>query len=111
MKLKGREHIHFIGIGVIGMSAIAFVLLKMGHKVSGSDAKASKITQKIEGSGGKFYLGHDAKNIKGADIVVFSSSITPENTELKAARDRKITTLHRADMLALIMNGRKGIAV
>ncbi|MDP3786289.1 MAG: UDP-N-acetylmuramate--L-alanine ligase [Candidatus Omnitrophota bacterium] len=111
MKLKGREHIHFIGIGGIGMSAIAFVLLKMGHKVSGSDAKASKITQKIEASGGRFYLGHDAKNIKGADIVVFSSSITPENPELKAARNRKVTTLHRADMLALIMNGRKGVAV
>lgn len=93
------------------MSAVALVLLKTGYKVSGSDSKASKITQKIEAAGGKFYLGHDAKNIKGADIVVFSSSITPENPELKAARNRKITTLHRADMLALIMNGRKGIAV
>lgn len=111
LKLTGREHIHFIGIGGIGMSAIALVLLETGYKVSGSDAKASNITRKIEAAGGKFYLGHDAKHIKGADIVVFSSSITPENPELKAARDRKITTLHRADMLALIMNGRKGIAV
>lgn len=111
MKLKGNEHIHFIGIGGIGMSAIALVLLKMGHKVSGSDVKRSRIVEKLESLDGKFYLGHDAKNIKGADIVVFSSSITPENPELKAARNKKITTLHRADMLALIMNGSSGIAV
>ena len=111
MKLNGKKHIHFIGIGGIGMSAIAFVLLKQGHKVSGSDVKRSRIVEKLESLGGIFYEGHNEKNIKGADIVVFSSSITPENPELKAARNRKITTLHRADMLALIMNGRKGIAV
>ncbi len=111
MKLKGKKHIHFIGIGGIGMSAIAFVLLKQGHKVSGSDVKRSRIVEKLESLGGKFREGHHERNIEGADIVVFSSSITPENPELKAARNKKITTLHRADMLALIMNGRKGIAV
>ena len=93
------------------MSAIAFVLLKQGHKVSGSDAKRSRIVEKLESLGGKFHLGHHEKNIEGADIVVFSSSITPENPELKAARNRKVATLHRADMLALIMNDKKGIAV
>ena len=93
------------------MSAIAFVLLKQGHKVSGSDVKRSRIVEKLESLGGKFYEGHHERNIEGADIVVFSSSITPENPELKAARNKMITTLHRADMLALIMNGRKGIAV
>ena len=103
--------IHFVGIGGIGMSAIAFVLLKQGHKVSGSDVKRSRIVEKLESLGGKFYEGHHERNIEGADIVVFSSSITPENPELKAARNKMITTLHRADMLALIMNGRKGIAV
>ena len=111
VKLKGKKHIHFIGIGGIGMSAIAFVLLKQGHKVSGSDVKRSRIVEKLESLGGKFHEGHNEKNIEGADIVVFSSSITPENPELKAARNKKIATLHRADMLALIMNGRKGIAV
>ncbi len=111
MKLKGKKHIHFIGIGGIGMSAIAFVLLKQGHKVSGSDIKRSRIVEKLESLGGKFHEGHHEKNVEGADIVVFSSSITPENPELKAARNKKIATLHRADMLALIMNGRKGIAV
>lgn len=111
MKIKRRKHVHFIGIGGIGMSAIAFVLLKQGHKVSGSDVRRSRIVEKLESLGGKFHLGHNEKNIDGADIVVFSSSITPENPELKAARNRKVSTLHRADMLALIMNDRKGIAV
>ncbi|MFA5148470.1 MAG: UDP-N-acetylmuramate--L-alanine ligase [Candidatus Omnitrophota bacterium] len=111
MKLKGGKHIHFIGIGGIGMSAIAFVLLKQGHRVSGSDVKRSRIIEKLESLGGKFHEGHHEKNIKGADIVVYSSSITPENPEIKAARNKKISTLHRADMLALIMNDRKGIAV
>lgn len=111
MKLSGRKHIHFIGIGGIGMSAIAFVLLKMGHRVSGSDVKRSRIVENLESLGGKFHLGHRKENIKGADIVVFSSSITPENPELKTARNKKIATLHRADILALIMNDRKGIAV
>jgi UDP-N-acetylmuramate--alanine ligase len=111
MKLSGRKHIHFIGIGGIGMSAIAFVLLKQGHKVSGSDVKRSRIIEKLESLGGKFHEGHHEKNIRGADIVVFSSSITPENPEIKTARNKKIKTLHRADMLALIMNDKKGIAV
>ncbi len=111
MKLKGSEHIHFIGIGGIGMSAIALVLLRMGHKVTGSDVKFSRLIDKITSCGGEVFLGHDEKNIKGADIIVFSSSITAENSELKAARDKKILTLHRADMLALLMNGKKGIAV
>ena len=111
MTLNSKKRIHFIGIGGIGMSAIAFVLLKQGHKVSGSDVKRSRIVEKLESLGGKFHEGHNEKNIRGAEIVVFSSSITPENPELKAARNKKITTLHRADMLALIMNGRKGIAV
>ncbi|HOX09175.1 MAG TPA: UDP-N-acetylmuramate--L-alanine ligase [Candidatus Omnitrophota bacterium] len=111
MTLKGKMHIHFIGIGGIGMSAIAFVLLKQGHKVSGSDIRRSRIVEKLESLGGVFHEGHHEKNIKGADIVVFSSSITPENPEVKAARNKKVKTLHRADMLALIMNDRKGIAV
>lgn len=93
------------------MSAIALILLRMGHKVSGSDVKSSKIVEKIKALGGKFYQGHDEKNIDDADIVVFSSSITADNPELKAARDKRIYTMHRADMLALLMNEKKGIAV
>jgi UDP-N-acetylmuramate--alanine ligase len=111
MKTLKKKHIHFIGIGGIGMSAIAFVLLKQGNKVSGSDVKRSRIVEKLESLGGKFHEGHHEKNIKGADIVVFSSSITPENPEIKAARNKGITILHRADMLALVMNGKKGITV
>lgn len=111
MKLNTKKHIHFIGIGGIGMSAIASVLIWMGHRISGSDAKRSKVIDRIEASGGKFYLGHNESNIRGADCLVFSSSITAENPELKAARDKKIPTMHRADMLALLMNQKKGIAV
>ncbi|MFH1778513.1 MAG: UDP-N-acetylmuramate--L-alanine ligase [Candidatus Omnitrophota bacterium] len=111
MKLNSKKHIHFIGIGGIGMSAIALVLRKMGHKVTGSDVKSSRLIEKIRTCGGEVFLGHNEKNINGADIVVFSSSITAENPELKSARDKKIATLHRAEMLALLMNGKKGIAV
>ncbi|MFH0771890.1 MAG: UDP-N-acetylmuramate--L-alanine ligase [Candidatus Omnitrophota bacterium] len=111
INLNTKNHIHFIGIGGIGMSAIAFVLLRMGHRVSGSDAKSSDITRKIEAAGGKFYLGHNENNIDGADIVVFSSSITPENAELKVARNRKVPALHRADILSFIMRSKKSIAV
>lgn len=111
MKLEDSEHIHFIGIGGIGMSAIAFVLLQKGYKVSGSDTKPSSFTARIETAGGRFYQGHRAENVKGAGIVVFSSSIFPDNPELKAARDSKIRTMHRADILALLMNDKKGIAV
>ncbi|KPK40838.1 MAG: hypothetical protein AMJ78_06780 [Omnitrophica WOR_2 bacterium SM23_29] len=111
MKLNRKKHIHFIGIGGIGMSAIALVLLRMGHKVTGSDAKPSRLIEKIRTCGGEVFLGHDEKNIDGADIVVFSSSITAENAELKAARDKKIATLHRAEMLALLMNDKKGAAI
>lgn len=111
MKLNEKKHIHFIGIGGIGMSAIALVLLRMGHKVTGSDVKSSHIIEKIKSRGGVFFSEHDEKNIDGADIVVFSSSITAENPELKAARDKKIATLHRAEMLAQLMDGKKSIAV
>lgn len=111
MTLNSKRHIHFIGIGGIGMSAIALILLRMGHKVTGSDIKSSRLIEKINSFGGKVFLGHDEKNINDADIVVFSSSIMAENPELKAARDKKILTIHRADMLALLMNGKKGIAV
>lgn len=111
MKLNSKKHIHFIGIGGIGMSAIALVLLKAGHKVTGSDVKSSRLIEKIRACGGEVFLGHNERNISGADIVVFSSSITAENPELKSARDKKIATLHRAEMLALLMNGKKGIAV
>lgn len=111
MKLNNSKHIHFIGIGGIGMSAIAFVLLKMGHKVSGSDVKRSKAVEQLEALGAEFHLGHHEDNITCADIVVFSSSITAANPELKAARNQNIKTFHRADMLALLMNRGRGIAV
>ncbi len=111
MKLNSKKHIHFIGIGGIGMSAIAQVVLRMGHKVTGSDVNSSHLIDKITSYGGEVSLGHDEKNIGAADIVVFSSSITAQNPELKAARDKKVLTLHRAEMLALVMNGKIGIAV
>jgi len=111
IRLNNKRHIHLIGIGGIGMSAIALVLLRMGHKVTGSDIKSSRLIERIKSCGGKVFFGHDEKNIRGADFVVFSSSITAENPELKAARDKKVVTLHSAEMLALLMNGKKGIAI
>ena len=109
--LEGIKKIHFIGIGGVGMSAIAYVLLKRGFVVSGSDAAKSNIVAKLSKEGAMVYIGHAACQIGGVDAVVVSTAIREDNPELEEARRRKITVLHRSDVLAALINSGKGIAV
>ncbi len=112
MSLDKDKSIHFVGIGGIGMSGIARVLLDMGHKVSGSDLELNDLTRKIERRGGKVYCGHSGSNIPDdAGLVVYSSSIGKSNVELKEAYKRGVRVVHRAEMLGELFNVRKGIAV
>ena len=105
------EHIHFVGIGGIGMSGIAEVLLNLGFRVSGSDLQVSDITTNLEAQGAKISVGHAAENIAGADVVVTSSAIRPENPEIRAARKAQVPVIPRAEMLAELMRMKFGIAV
>ncbi|WP_410796028.1 UDP-N-acetylmuramate--L-alanine ligase [Palleronia sp. LCG004] len=103
--------IHFVGIGGIGMSGIAEVLLSHGYKVQGSDAKASKITERLAGLGATIFEGQRAENLEGVEVVVISSAIKPGNPELDAARARGLPVVRRAEMLAELMRLRSNIAV
>ncbi len=103
--------IHFVGIGGIGMSGIAEVLLNHGYTVQGSDLKASKITERLEGLGARVFIGQKAENLEAAEVVVISSAIKPGNPELDAARGRGLPVVRRAEMLAELMRLRSNIAV
>ena len=108
---KKDQHIHFVGIGGIGMSGIAEVLLNLGHRVSGSDVKSSDITQRLSSLGAALYYGHARENIKDVSVVVISSAIKPGNPELSEAQERNIPVIPRAEMLAELMRLKYGIAV
>lgn len=111
-KLPGElGPIHFIGIGGIGMSGIAEVLMTQGFSVQGSDAKASKITDRLVELGATFFEGQRAENIGAAAVVVISSAIKPGNPELEEARRRHLPVVRRAEMLAELMRLRSNIAV
>ena len=103
--------IHFVGIGGIGMSGIAEVLMTLGYRVQGSDAKASKITDRLAKLGAVFFEGQKAGNIGEAAVVVISSAIKKGNPELEEARKRKLPVVRRAEMLAELMRLRSNIAV
>jgi UDP-N-acetylmuramate--alanine ligase len=103
--------IHFVGIGGIGMSGIAEVLMTLGYKVQGSDAKASKITDRLVKLGARFFEGQAAANVGDAAVVVISSAIKKGNPELEEARRRKLPVVRRAEMLAELMRLRSNIAV
>jgi UDP-N-acetylmuramate--alanine ligase len=105
------QHIHFIGIGGYGMSAIARVLVDMGYKVSGSDMARKELTDKLVSRGAKVFIGHQPENVSGADLVVYSTDIPQDNVELAKAKNLKIPLIHRSEMLARILNERSGIAV
>jgi UDP-N-acetylmuramate--alanine ligase len=106
-----KYHIHFVGIGGIGMSGIAELLLNLGYRVSGSDVKSSDITDRLKTMGGTIFKGHAAENIKGADVVVVSSAIDPENPEVQAAGQASIPVIPRAEMLAELMRLKYSIAI
>ncbi|MGL5011573.1 MAG: UDP-N-acetylmuramate--L-alanine ligase, partial [Paracoccaceae bacterium] len=103
--------IHFVGIGGIGMSGIAEVLITLGYAVQGSDAKASKITDRLVTLGAHFSEGQRAENIGNAAVVVISSAIKKGNPELEEARRRKLPVVRRAEMLAELMRLRSNIAI
>ncbi len=110
--LEGKKNIHFVGVGGIGMSAIAHVLLQMGHDVSGSDVEASHITKRLKAMGGEMHMGHRRSNVpEDVDILVYSSSVTKDNAEMKEGLKRGARIVHRARMLGEIFNNKKGIAV
>jgi UDP-N-acetylmuramate--alanine ligase len=105
------QRIHFVGIGGIGMSGIAEVLLNLGYKVSGSDLKTSAVTQRLAGLGATTFEGHRAENIIGAEVVVTSSAISPDNPEVTEAHNLHIPVIQRAEMLAELMRLKYGIAI
>lgn len=109
--LHNYNRIHFIGIGGTGMSGIAKILLEMGYNISGSDLKNSEIIDRLKKMGAQIYIGHKPSNVDDSDLVVVSSAIPEENSELVAARERGIKILHRADVLGLLMKGKRSIAV
>jgi len=108
---KKNQHIHFVGIGGIGMSGIAELLLNLGYRVSGSDLKASDSTKRLSSLGASVYLGHEKKNLKDADVVVISSAVRSDNPEVQQARDRNIPVIPRAEMLGELMRLKYGIAI
>lgn len=106
-----KEHVHFIGIGGTGLSAIAKVLLERGYRVSGSDQKHSPLAQSVEQAGARVMVGHHAKNVQGANIVVRSSAIPDHNVEVQAALEAGIPVLKRADFLGRLMEDKLGVAI
>ena len=112
MKIFGKvRHIHLVGIGGIGMSGIAELLLNLGYQISGSDIKSTEVTKHLSELGGRVFFGHEPQNIEGADVVVFSSAIRDDNSEIVEARERSIPVIPRAEMLAELMRLKYGIAV
>jgi UDP-N-acetylmuramate--alanine ligase len=105
------RHYHFIGIGGIGMSSIAQLLLKQGERVSGSDIKTSDIILSLINQGAKINIGHAASNIENPDVVVYTSAVRPDNVELRCAQERGIPVLKRAQMLSRLTDGKTCIAV
>lgn len=110
-EMRRIERIHFVGIGGAGMCGIAEVMQNQGYQVSGSDIKASGVTERLVELGIRVHIGHDEKNIANADVVVVSSAINKQNPEIKAALVAKIPVVRRADMLGELMRYRHGIAV
>jgi UDP-N-acetylmuramate--alanine ligase len=110
-KTRHAAHVHFVGLGGIGMSGIAEVLLNLGYRVSGSDLKESDITRRLARMGASFYEGHRAQNLVHADVVVISSAVKKDNPEVVAARQRKIPVIPRAEMLAELMRLKYAVAV
>jgi UDP-N-acetylmuramate--alanine ligase len=105
------QRVHFVGIGGIGMSGIAEVMLNLGYHVSGSDMKESAVTDRLKKLGAAIFVGHRAENVAGAEVVVTSSAISRSNPEVAEAHSRHIALIQRAEMLAELMRLKYGIAV
>jgi len=109
--LAAPGRVHVIGVGGVGMSAIATVLAQMGHQVSGSDLKASPVTERLAASGVSVVIGHDPANVASADVVTYSPAVAESNIELAEARRRAIPVVRRSSILAAIAGARRCIAV
>jgi len=105
------RHIHFVGIGGAGMSGIAEVLLNQGYQISGSDLAASSATRRLVAMGAEVFIGHDARHVQGADAIVISTAVTPDNPEVVAAHAKLVPVVPRAVMLAELMRMKKGVAI
>jgi UDP-N-acetylmuramate--alanine ligase len=103
--------VHFVGIGGIGMSGIAEIMLRTGYAVQGSDSKASANTERLEKLGAKIFIGHDASHVEGAAAVVYSTAVKQDNPELTAARENRLPLVRRAEMLAELMRLQFSVAV
>jgi UDP-N-acetylmuramate--alanine ligase len=110
-EMRRIDRIHFIGIGGAGMSGIAEVLLNQGYQISGSDIKASSVTERLKNKGATIFIGHKAENVVGANVIVNSTAVNTQNPELIQARELRIPIVRRAEMLAELMRYRHGIAV
>src|SRR3989304_4451108 len=108
---RKTRHIHFVGIGGSGMSGIAEVLLNLGYKVSGSDLSQSEPVRHLTNLGANVFIGHKASNINGAEVVVVSSAVAPDNAEVVTAKEKLIPVIPRAEMLAELMRLKYSVAV
>lgn len=104
-------HLHFVGVGGIGMSGIAEVLYHQGYSVSGSDLSSSDLTERLKSIGMNIFIGHDASHVQDARVVVISSAVSSDNVEVMEARRRRIPVVQRAEILGELMRGKTGIAV
>lgn len=109
--LEGIKKLHFVGIGGVGMSAIAEVMLDKGYEISGSDLSESAVVKHLQAKGATIYKGHNALNVEGKEALVLSSAIHQDNPELVAAKAKGLKLFHRSDILAYLLNDVKGIAV
>ena len=110
-EMRRISTIHFVGVGGAGMCGIAEVLLNQGYQITGSDIKESSNTERLKSLGAKIFIGHDSKNVKKADVVVYSSAIDRKNPEIKAAVSQAKPLIARAEMLAELMRYRHSIAI
>lgn len=109
--LEKVKHVHFIGIGGYGMSALALILRELGYRVTGSDLKPSRLTARLQEAGAVIFFKHRAANAAGAELVVFSTAIPADNPEMAYAKEQGIPLWHRSELLAALMNRRYGIAI
>lgn len=109
--MRKIQRVHFVGIGGVGMCGIAEVLLNLDYEISGSDIKENAATTRLRSQGATVFIGQKASNVKDAEVVVISTAISPDNVEVKAAREHRIPVVRRAEMLAEIMRFRYGIAI
>ena len=109
--MRNTQRLHFVGIGGIGMSGIAEILLNLGYAVSGSDLVLSNVTRRLQQQGATVYQGHAAAHVQGADVVVVSAAVQPDNIEVLTARAQHIPVIPRAEMLAELMRMKYGVAI